>query len=197
MKAYKGFTEDLWSRLGDGEKENCSFTIGETKEVPESKTARNGFHCCENPFDCLAYYSMDGKNRFFEVLAEGDIDEDESNRIACTKLTLVKELSPAAFALAGMRYMVTHPDRKGWEKRSGSVNVRKDEAEAGRKGHIAIARGSSPRVKGPEGSILGLIVEDESGIRDAKMLVVPEELAGKWLTINEKREVKTIEEEKD
>ena len=44
MIAYKGFTETLYSRLGDGKKENCNFRIGETKTVPESKTARNGFH---------------------------------------------------------------------------------------------------------------------------------------------------------
>lgn len=77
MRAYKGFTKELISRLGNGEKETCCFTPGETKEVEASKTVSSGFHCCENPFECLAYYAFDGSNRFFIVEAAGDIDEDD------------------------------------------------------------------------------------------------------------------------
>lgn len=87
MRAYKGFTKELISRLGNGEKETCCFTPGETKEVEASKTVSSGFHCCENPFECLAYYAFDGSNRFFIVEAAGDIDEDDDERIACTKIT--------------------------------------------------------------------------------------------------------------
>ena len=194
MKAYKGFTEDLWSRLGNGREESCSFSIGETKEVPESKTVRSGFHCCENPFECLAYYSMDGKNRFFIVEAAGDIDEDESERIACTKITLVKELSMKEFALEGMKYIIEHPDRANWKQSHGTVVVKQDEAEAKDQKSIAIARGTNPKVKGPEGSILGLIVEDDRGIKNAKLLICTGATADKWLRLTEEREVEVIEE---
>ena len=197
MKAFKGFTEHLWSRLGNGQEESCSFSIGETKEAPESKTARNGFHCCENPFECLTYYAMDGKNRFFRVEAAGDIDEDESERIACTKITLIEELTPKAFALEGMKYIIEHPDRENWEQNHGTVVVKKDEAEARDQKSIAIARGNSPRVKGPEGSILGLIVEDEQGIKNAKLLICTGATADKWLRLTEEREVEVIEESAD
>jgi hypothetical protein len=197
MKAFKGFTKNLWSRLGNGQEESCSFSIGETKEVPESKTVRNGFHCCENPFECLTYYAMDGKNRFFRVEAAGDIDEDESERIACTKITLLEELTPKAFALEGMKYIIEHPDRANWEQNHGTVVVKKNEAEAKGQKSIAIARGSSPRVKGPEGSILGLIVEDEEGIKNAKLLICTGATADKWLRLTEEREVKVIEESED
>lgn len=194
MKAFKGFTEDLWSKLGNGQEESCSFSIGETKEVPESKTARNGFHCCENPFECLTYYAMDGKNRFFRVEAAGDIDEDKDERIACTKITLLEELTPKAFALEGMKYIIEHPDRKNWEQNHRTVVVKKDEAEAREQKPIAIARGSNPKVKGPEGSILGLIVEDEQGIKNAKLLICTGATADKWLRLTEEREVEVIEE---
>lgn len=194
MKAYKGFTEDLWSRLGNGREESCSFSIGETKEVPESKTVRSGFHCCENPFECLTYYSMDGKNRFFIVEAAGDIDEDESERIACTKITLVKELSMKEFALEGMKYIIEHPDRANWQQSHGTVVVKQDEAEAKDQKSIAIARGTNPKVKGPEGSILGLIVEDDQGIKNAKLLICTGATADKWLRLTEEREVEVIEE---
>lgn len=69
MKAFKGFTADLRSVMGDGKKETCCFVPGETKKVERSKTANSGFHCCENPFECLCYYQMNGKNRFFIVEA--------------------------------------------------------------------------------------------------------------------------------
>lgn len=193
MIAYKGFTNDLWSRLGDGKEESCSFSIGETKTVSESKTVRSGFHCCENPFECLAYYSMDRKNRFFKVEAAGDIDEDESQRIACTQITLLEELTPVQFALEGIKYMVEHPLRSGWQQSHGSVQVKEEECEAKNAGDIAIARGYEPCVKGPAGSILGLIVERDGEIQNAKLIVVSGGNADKWLRLTDEREVEVIE----
>lgn len=194
MKAYKGFTKNLWSRLGNSHKESCNFSIGETKEFPESKTRRSGFHCCENPFECLTYYPMDEKNRFFIVEAAGDIDEDESGIIACTKITLVKELSMKEFALEGMKYIIEHPDRANWKQSHRTVVVKQDEAEVKDQKSIAIARGKNPKVKGSEGSILGLIVEDNQGIKNAKLLICTGATADKWLRLTEEREVEVIEE---
>lgn len=190
MIAYKGFTKTLWSRLGDRKEENCQFVIGETKKVESSKTARTGFHCCENPFDCVTYYDFDGENRFFRVEAAGDIDEDEQGRIACTEITLLKELSPLEFAMAGMQYMIEHPQRADWKSGKHRVKVEKDEAAAGGSGYIAIARGKEPKVKGSTGSILGLLFENEDGeIIAAKLFVCSKEQAGKWLTMDGERKV--------
>lgn len=170
MIAYKGFNMRLESVMGNGKKETCSFEPGKTYKETESKTARSGFHCCENPFECLTYYSLDGQNRFFQVLAEGDINEDDNERIACTELTLVKELTLAEFALRGMEYMIMHPSREKWQQRYTNVCVAKDEAEAKSESSIAIARGPHPIVKGVPGSILGLIIEPVPGkITEAKM----------------------------
>lgn len=55
MIAYKGFTKDLTARLGRG---NYQFKPGETAIEENSKTVRSGFHCCENPFECLGYYNL-------------------------------------------------------------------------------------------------------------------------------------------
>ena len=190
MIAYKGFTPDLWSRLGDGKKENCQFEIGETKRVEEAKTVRSGFHCCENPFECLTYYDFDGKNRFFRVMAAGDIDEDSMERIACTEITLLKELSPLEFALAGMQYIVEHPLRSTWKSGKHRCKVAKDEAEAGGENYIAIARGKDPRVRGKAGSILGLLKEgDTEEIIAAKLFVCKPSQAGKWFGVDEGRRV--------
>lgn len=192
MRAYKGFTKDLVSRMGDGKKENCHFIPGETKEVEASKTARNGFHCCENPFECLRYYSFNGENRFFIVEAGGDIDEDEDERIACTRITLVEELTPLRFAGEGMRYMITHPARPRWELLRSDVRVAKDRAEAYGKKHIAIARGEHPIVSGAEGSILGLIREQDGVIAGAKVFIATAEQAGRMYTLNDSRELQEV-----
>jgi hypothetical protein len=198
MIAYKGFTKDLRSRLGDGKEENCCFVVGETKEVAESKTARNGFHCCENPFDCTTYYDLDGENRFFMVEAAGDIDEDDFGRIACTKITLIKELTYTELALEGMKYIITHPDRDGWMSGKHRVMVQQDKAEATGEGYIAIARGSNPMVRGEKGSILGLIVENQEGtIINAKLFVADRQQARKWYTIDADRNLQEVANEKE
>ena len=200
MIAYKGFTPELTSRLGDGKKETCTFEPGCTMTSEESKTARTGYHCCENPAECLAYYAWDGKNKFWKVEAEGDIDEDEHERIACTKITLMEELTPAKFAAHCMWYICEHPQREKWQQNRQGVQIQKNRAEAAREGHIAIARGEHPRVRGAAGSILGLIVEKDGKIVMTKgigLMQHNERYANKWLTVNEKKEVVVIEEEAD
>lgn len=192
MRAYKGFTRDLVSRLGDGKEETCCFIPGETKEVEASKTVSCGFHCCENPFECLRYYALDGENRFFVVEAAGDIDEDEDERIACTRITLVKELTPFELALEGMRYMVSHPMRQRWQQSGRGVTVMPDRAEAKQKGSIAIARGGHPVVTGVEGSILGLILETDGMITEAKLFVVSGQQSGREYTLTAERKLKEV-----
>lgn len=184
MIAFKGFNKELRSVFGDGKEKTCQFHSGETKKVEESKTVRCGFHCCENPFGCLAYYSLDGRNRFFKVEAGGSIDEDATGRIACTEITLLEELTPVQLAYEGMRYIIMHPDRADWKYTDHEVKVGLDEQEAKAAGHIAIARGINPHVKGPMGSILGLIQENGKEIIDAKLIVVKEEQTDIWLNMS-------------
>lgn len=190
MIAYKGFNKQLRSVLGNNREETCQFQIGKTLKEESCKTAHNGFHCCENPFECLTYYAMNGQNRFFKVEAAGNIDEDGLERIACTEITILEELTPLKFAMEGMRYIIEHPDRAKWEQQHGTVSVKKDEAYAEAENCIAIARGKNPKVKGPKGSILGLIVEDKNGITNCKLFIQSEELADKWCCLTEDRKIK-------
>ena len=127
MMAFKGFTPDLKSVMGDGKKETCHFVPGETKKVERSKTANSGFHCCEYPPDCLRYYSWE-KSRFFRVEAAGDIDEDEGERIATTEITLVEELDARKFAYYIMRYIAMYPRRKNWITNMTGVSIQPDKA---------------------------------------------------------------------
>lgn len=194
MIAYKGFTKDLTARLGNG---IFQFKPGETVTEESSKTARSGFHCCENPFECLGYYGLKSDNQFWQVEAAGSIDEDGSERIACTELTLIKKLSIKEFAGYGMAYIVQHPMRGKWEQNRRGIVVAKEKAEAKDREDIAIARGEKPKVKGVEGAILGLILEPEKGkIVSARLFVPNRQQAGKWYTIDENRNLREVRDEK-
>lgn len=158
MRAYKGFTPDLMSRLGG---KPVQFKVGETYEEEKSKTVREGFHCCENPFECLTYYNF-GSDRFCVVEAGGDIDEDEHERISCTRMKILKELTEQEFFLAGVAYMIQHPERKKWEQSHKSVTVAREYAEAMKPGQIAIARGDNPAVEAVPGAYIALIRDTQA-----------------------------------
>lgn len=193
MIAYKGFTKDLTARLGSG---NYKFKPGETAVEESSKTVRSGFHCCENPFECLGYYSLKSDDQFWQVEASGSIDEDNFERIACTEMTLIKRLSVKEFAGYGMAYIVRHPMRDKWEQRYRGIVVAKERAEADERESIAIARGKHPKVKGVEGAILGLILEPQKGeIASARLFVPDRQQAGKWYTIDADRNLKEVQDE--
>lgn len=189
MIAYKGFNSKLQSVMGNGDKKTCNFKLGETLEVPNCKTAQSGFHCYENPLMLPTYYAMDGQNRYFKVKAEGNIDEDDAERIACTRITLIEELTPWMLAMEGMKYMIEHPLRDGWQQSHPGIVVKQDEAEISGRDHIAIARGPVPVAKGTEESILGFIV-DSGEIEEVKLIRVSEDQADKWLTIQGRKVVK-------
>lgn len=190
MIVYKGFTEDLTSVMGNGDKKTCTFYPGITLEVPESQTGKSGFHCCENPFECLAYYPLGQGNRYFVVEAQGDINEDRGARIACTKITLVKELSIKEFAGHGIMYMVKHPKRADWQQDRRMCQVTKNEACAEEKGAVAVSRGPQPVAWGAAGSVVGLIREPEPGkITHARLFAVTEEQQGRKYTIGENGEM--------
>lgn len=158
MIAYKGISPDMTARLGNRDGE--IFKVGCTYTVKQSKTARNGYHCCENPAQCLGYYDL-RSDRFFKVEAAGSIDEDDAERIACTKLTILEELDVKGFFCACIKYIVAHPDRKEWEWSGKGVEIARTSAKAST---IAIARGEDPRAMILEkDGFIGLIVEDANG----------------------------------
>ncbi len=162
MIAYKGISPDMTARLGNHDGE--VFRIGQKYSVEQSKTARNGYHACENPLNCLTYYDLT-RDRFFKVECGGSIDEDDSERIACTEMTILEELTIAEVFAEAVRYIVRHPERDKWECRHNGVEVRRNNASAS---IIAIARGEDPRATITTETkqvcgYIGLIKEDDSG----------------------------------
>ena len=189
MQAYKGFTKDLRATLGKGR----SYKPNEVVIEESSKCARIGLHCAENPLDCFRYYPLNEENVFWLVEAGGSLDEDEfDSRIACTELTLVKELSTKELAGHAMMYIISHPLRE-WRRNNISCVVAPDEAR-GERWKIAIARGENPRVKGKTGAVLGMIKEVDGDIISARLI----EIDGStyrpncWYTIGENSEIREV-----
>ena len=147
MYAYKGFEPNLSCR-------GYQFVMGKNV-TEEANCARNGFHCAENPLDCLYYYSDMDRSIYCLVQPSGDIDEDDwDSKIACTELTILRRLTRKEFFLHALAYMVDHPNRVS------ACQVRQEHG-SGSNGY-AIVRGKSPIACGGLGDILSLAKEESN-----------------------------------
>lgn len=146
MIAYKGFEPGLICR-------GYQFQMG--LNVTDKANCRcNGFHCAENPLDCLTYYSDMSRSEYCLVDAGGDVDEDGcDSKISCTELTILKKLTRKEFFLHALAYMMDHPGRKC----GGKVN--RKIGSAGENSFV-IVRGADPIAKGGHNSILAFAKEE-------------------------------------
>lgn len=150
IMAYKGFEKDLSCTSGG---HRFQYRTGVWNEEPEANAGRNGFHCAEDPLDCLSYYPDMDRSVYYIVLADGDISEDgNDSKISCTRMKLVKELSLKDFVMHALRYIYNHPHRKSNRK------VRREYGEAA--GGFVIVRGKCPKAKGKKGDIIAFIKEE-------------------------------------
>lgn len=144
MIAYKGFHPGLICR-------DYQFQMG-LNVTEKANCAENGFHCAEDPLDCLSYYSDMNASEYYLVRPGGDIDEDHrDSKIACTELTIIKKLEREEFFLHALAYMMDHP------KRECSHHVKWNYAKAA--DGYAIVRGTDPIASGEKGDILAFAKE--------------------------------------
>lgn len=150
MIAYKAFNDDL-TCLG------YQFRIDKLNVTTSSNCKKNGFHCAENPLDCLSYYRNWNKAQYWIVEALGDIDEDDiDSKISCTQLRLIKRMNVKEFVAEALKYIYAYPNRKN------SACVFNNEAEATEL--FAISRGLNPIACGKLGTVLGFAQENSEGI---------------------------------
>lgn len=187
MKVFKATDEDMTCHMGDG---IFQYELGVPAVVEKSKCGNTGLHACEYVVDCMIYYGLSDSHRFFEAEATGDIAEDGINtRIACTELTLIRELTNRDIAREAIRYMVRHPKRKNWPCGKYGIMIAQDKAFVKQNDGIAIARGKNPKVKGCTGAHIGWIRETEDGIQAARLMTVGGNiLPDVWYTIEEAEE---------
>ncbi len=158
MIAYKGFNSDLTCR-------GYQFVMG-MNVTDKANCAQNGFHCAENPLDCLTYYPSLYSSIYCIVDAGGDIDEDNNDsKISCTELNVVKILSLEEFFLHCLAFMVDHP------KREASNRVSNEQGTAGN--GYAVVRGLDPIAKGEKiGDILAFAKNSAKDSKIEKIAVV-------------------------
>ena len=101
MIAYKGFRPGMICI-------DYQFQMG-LNVTDKANCRQNGFHCAENPLDCLNYYGDIDHSEYYIVNAGGDIDEDEvDSKISCTELTVLKRLTKEELLLHGLAFMADH-----------------------------------------------------------------------------------------
>lgn len=150
MIAYKGFQKGLVC-LGH------QFKIG-ANHTSEANCGRNGFHCAEDPLDCLTYYSNMDTSEYCIVNAGGDVHEDGTDtKISCTELTIIKKMTRMEFFLHALAFIADHPKR-AWNSR-----VSKDKGVAAGHQRFTVVRGRDPIACGQAGSILAFAKEDNEG----------------------------------
>lgn len=181
MKVFKATHQDMSCTMGAG---TFQYELGKTYTADGCKCGKTGLHSCEYILDCMGYYAMDGKNRFFVAEAGGDIHEvgGDDTRVASTELTLIKELDTLHICYEAMRYMMDHPGRP-WETQHIRLSVQPGRVDVGGEGWIGIARGYEPEFKAKAGAIVGLLHEEEGEIVMARVFRVDENLAGRRLKI--------------
>lgn len=109
MRVYKGFNKKIQAKYGKG---TFQYEKGKTYKEEKSKTRSTGFHAAEYILDCLQWYPIDGKNKFFLCEAGGSIDEEDGcSMVVSTELTVLRELTLMEIAMAAMEYMIIHPKR--------------------------------------------------------------------------------------
>lgn len=147
MRVYKATAPGMKASLGNG-KDHPKMGLNITAEA---NCAKNGWHCAENPLDCLSYFSWDGKNEFYLCKAGGDIHESgNASVVSCTELTVVKRLNLVEFVAAAIRYIILHPNRTLHNRVSNTVSVKKSD-------YFGIACGEHPTITAEEGCVVALI----------------------------------------
>uniref|UniRef100_UPI0022DEB7EE DUF7666 domain-containing protein n=1 Tax=Enterocloster aldenensis TaxID=358742 RepID=UPI0022DEB7EE len=156
MIAYKGFLPGLICR-------DYQFKMG-LNVTEKANCAQNGFHCAENPLDCLFYYGDVRQSEYYIVDAGGDIDEDNvDSKIACTELKILRKLEINQLILHGLAYMADHP-KLPWRSQ-----VRRNCATAC--GGYAVVRGTDPIARGKMGDILAFAKESPEGDEIEKIAI--------------------------
>lgn len=158
MLAYKGFQRGLIC-LG------YQFYKNRWNCTDKASCQESGFHCAENPLDCLIYYPRWKTSEYYLVEAKGDLDEDAvDSKIACTELFLKRKLEFIQLLYEGLKYMIQKPGRN-W---SSVVCAEKGESREG----YAVVRGKNPIICGRKQGDILVIAKEKAGTAEIEQAAV-------------------------
>ena len=99
IKAYKGFNKDMTCR-------DFRYEVGkEYEHNGEVKACASGFHACENPIDCLRYYSPNN-SVFHEVELSGKTaTHDDDSKIAASHIKIGAQIDIPKICRVAFEYV--------------------------------------------------------------------------------------------
>ena len=97
IKAYKGFNKDMTCK-------GFQYEEGREYETDKSKSCEYGFHACEYPLDCLAYYNP-AESVYHEVEQSGELDRTGGDsKVASTRIKIGASINIAGLVKAAIEY---------------------------------------------------------------------------------------------
>ena len=141
IKAYKGFDKNLRCR-------DFQYEVGKEYETERAKLCEAGFHACENPLDCLNYYSPNDGCVYHEVEVSGDVEKaDDDSKVAATKIKIGARLSIAGIVKGAIDFIFskakptsgycTHAATSGYRANAATSGVCAHAATSGDCAHAA------------------------------------------------------------
>ena len=104
-KAFKGFNKDLTCR-------GFQYEEGKEFETERAECCEEGFHACEYPLDCFAYYNP-ANSVFHEVELDGDMDQNGGDtKICATKIKIGARLSIAGLVKAAIDFTMSRVNKE-------------------------------------------------------------------------------------
>ena len=162
MKAYKGFNKDMTCR-------GFQYKEGKTYETHRAKVCESGFHACENPLDCFAYYHPAEGSIFHEVELGGDIQRgDDDTKCAATKIRIGARVTLAGMIKAGLDFVfakvkkLNPPAATSGDLSTAATSGYRSTAEVHGKESVAVVTGLDSKAQGCVGSWLVLTERDEN-----------------------------------
>ena len=130
MKGYKGFNKDMTCR-------GMQYEEGKIYKMEEEpKCCERGYHFCENPIDCLGYYSPN-ESIYRQVEATGEISKDEDTsdtKIATNEIKIGAKIDFQTMVKIAIEFTYKHCTKKG----KGN-NKRSDNSVASNTGYNSVA----------------------------------------------------------
>ena len=162
MKAYKGFNKDMTCR-------DFQYKEGGEYETNRVEVCESGFHACENPLDCFAYYPPAEGSVFHEVELGGDIQRGKDDtKCAATKIKIGARLTLAGMIKAGLDFVFakvkeseTPAATSGYLSTAATSGYRST-AEVYGKESVAVVTGLDSKARGCVGSWLVLTERDDN-----------------------------------
>ena len=149
-KAFKGFNKDLTCR-------GFQYEEGKEFETERAECCEEGFHACEYPLDCFAYYNP-ANSVFHEVELDGEMDQNGGDtKICATKIKIGARLSIAGLVKAAIDFTMSRVHKEaGSDERYGfaSATGYRGASSVSDPTGVAVAWGHEARAKGCLGAHL-------------------------------------------